>query len=154
MMDSAVVPLALAPHETGIEVTVRAWPAASALHSAATGVVFAGRRGQRCHAPVHLQLRRSGSQLTASWIRRTRVDGDNWGFADVPLGEAEEAYEVSLLGPQGELRRERVSSASWQADIGELAALAGAGVEVLTLSIAQISQASGAGLTVRADIAL
>ena len=87
-------------------------------------------------------------------MRRTRVEGDNWGVADVPLGEAEEAYEVSLLGPQGELRRERVSSASWQADIGELAALAGAGVEVLTLSIAQISQASGAGLTVRADIAL
>lgn len=35
--------------------------------------------------------------LTISWIRRTRINGDWKPYTDVPLGEAIEAYEVDII---------------------------------------------------------
>lgn len=33
----------------------------------------------------------------ANWTRRTRIDGDSWQSAEVPLGEAQEAYLVRII---------------------------------------------------------
>ena len=46
-------------------------------------------------SPVHGKY--SPSTRLVSWIRRTRVDGDNWTGLDVSLGEAEELYEVNIF---------------------------------------------------------
>jgi GTA TIM-barrel-like domain/Putative phage tail protein len=46
--------------------------------------------------PVHLKAVRSGSGVTFSWIRRTRVDGDTW-VGEVPLGEDIEQYSLDIL---------------------------------------------------------
>ncbi|MDA7429837.1 glycoside hydrolase/phage tail family protein [Primorskyibacter aestuariivivens] len=48
--------------------------------------------GLRPLSPVHLTGQWQGSDLQISWIRRTRIDGDSWDLADVPLGEAREEY--------------------------------------------------------------
>jgi hypothetical protein len=53
--------------------------------------------GLRPLSPVHVRGRRNGGDLTISWIRRTRVDGDSWDGIEVPLGEEAEAYEVDIL---------------------------------------------------------
>ncbi|WP_300529543.1 glycoside hydrolase/phage tail family protein [Maricaulis sp.] len=150
VLDHALVPVALAAHETGLDVTLRAWPAGSAQSSAGMEVVTAQRRGLRCYAPVHLRWRRSGDMLLASWVRRTRVDGDNWVAADVPLGEAEEAYQLTLSGPSGVILQERVEQPFWQ---GALAAL-DLPASGLNLSVAQISREYGPELSARADITL
>jgi hypothetical protein len=43
---------------------------------------------------------RSAGDLAISWIRRTRLGGDSWDAAEVPLGEETERYEVDILdGP-------------------------------------------------------
>ena len=52
-------------------------------------------RHLRPFSPVHGKYDASTHLL--SWIRRTRVDGDNWTGLDVPLGEAEELYEVNVF---------------------------------------------------------
>ncbi len=49
-------------------------------------------RGLRPYAPAHLKARWQGSELALSWIRRTRLDGDRWDLAEVPLGETSESY--------------------------------------------------------------
>lgn len=39
----------------------------------------------------------STNDLTVSWIRRTRIGGDNWEQTEVPLAEDVERYEVDIL---------------------------------------------------------
>ena len=47
--------------------------------------------GLRPYAPVH--LRKSGTpDHEFNWIRRTRLDGDDWTLPDVPLNEETESY--------------------------------------------------------------
>jgi hypothetical protein len=48
-------------------------------------------------APVHVGAIRAGDGIHIAWVRRTRIDGDAWEPADVPLGEDSEAYEVDVL---------------------------------------------------------
>ena len=49
-------------------------------------------------SPVHIEGERDGSDnLTLTWTRRTRLAGDWMDYADVPLNEQAEAYEVDIL---------------------------------------------------------
>lgn len=58
---------------------------------------FAGL-GLKPLAPVHVHGTRSGGgDLTVTWVRRTRIGGDTWEAADVPLGEDAELYEIDVL---------------------------------------------------------
>ncbi|GGX47853.1 phage host specificity protein [Tateyamaria omphalii] len=65
--------------------------------------------GLRPYAPVHLTLSNSGSDIRFSWIRRTRLDGDDWALPDVPLAEETESYTVRV-GVSGQIVREAVVS--------------------------------------------
>jgi hypothetical protein len=53
--------------------------------------------GLRPLAPVHARGSRAGDDIFITWVRRTRVGGDNWDAAEVPLGEDSERYEVDIL---------------------------------------------------------
>jgi hypothetical protein len=55
--------------------------------------------GLRPYSPVQLAGSRDPGTLdwTLSWIRRTRIDGDNWEAPDVPLGEEVELYDVDII---------------------------------------------------------
>jgi len=61
--------------------------------------------GLRPLSPVHLAAAMSGSDLVLSWIRRTRIGGDNWDQTEVPLGEESEAYDVDILDGFGAVVR-------------------------------------------------
>ncbi len=51
--------------------------------------------------------------LTISWIRRTRMDGDSWESVEVPLGEEAESYTLQVI-KDNILRREvTVSAPLW-----------------------------------------
>ncbi len=61
--------------------------------------------GLRPYSVCHLRATVApNGTVTLGWIRRTRLEGDGWGAEDVPLGEANERYRVSVL-KDGELRR-------------------------------------------------
>lgn len=59
---------------------------------------FTGR-GLRPYSPVHIAGVDDGAgNITLSWVRRTRINGDSWDYIDdVPLNEAYERYEVDIL---------------------------------------------------------
>ncbi len=63
--------------------------------------------GLRPYSPAHLSARLTGGGTRFSWIRRTRVDGDDWAGLDVPLGEESESY-ILRIRKNGEVRREIV----------------------------------------------
>jgi hypothetical protein len=54
--------------------------------------------GLRPYSPVHVRhVRASDGTVSVSWVRRTRVFGDDWLADEVPLGEASERYRVRIV---------------------------------------------------------
>jgi GTA TIM-barrel-like domain/Putative phage tail protein len=51
--------------------------------------------------------------LAVSWIRRTRIDGDNWQSPEVPLGENTEGYAIRVVQSNVILREETSTLPSW-----------------------------------------
>jgi hypothetical protein len=102
-------------------------------------------------APVHVTAQRVPEGVHIGWIRRTRIDGDGWG-AEVPLGEATEAYSVEILSGGIVLRTLAATTPqALYAAADELADF-GAVQTTLHLRVAQISSSVGAGTPV--DIVL
>ncbi len=101
--------------------------------------------GLRPYAPCHLSLvRGAGGDLDFSWIRRTRIEGDSWDLAEVPLGEETETYLVRVRQGGAILREETVTSPGWT-----YAAAAQSADGVLvgdSIEVAQVSQRFGPGL--------
>ena len=70
--------------------------------------------GLRPYSVAHLNYRwDSFGNLLASWIRRTRIDGDNWSSVEVPLGEASETYTVIVSKNDNIVRQVIVTDPSW-----------------------------------------
>ena len=69
-------------------------------------IEFAGN-DLKPYAPMHLAANGSfGSDITLSWVRRTRVGGElKDGFGTVLLAEDTEEYELEILGPDDDVRR-------------------------------------------------
>ena len=54
--------------------------------------------GLRPLAPAQVRANRTaGGDVEVRWIRRTRIGGDSWDAAEVPLAEDSERYEVDIL---------------------------------------------------------
>ncbi|KIC22640.1 baseplate multidomain protein megatron [Leisingera sp. ANG-Vp] len=108
--------------------------------------------GLRPYAPVHLRAAGAlGQDMTAAWIRRTRIEGDAWDLPEVPLGEETEAYRVRVLQGATVLREELSAVAAW-----EYPAAAQAADGVLAgdvLEVAQLSARFGAGPAARLALA-
>ncbi|WP_170752597.1 baseplate multidomain protein megatron [Ruegeria lacuscaerulensis] len=106
--------------------------------------------GLRPYAPSHLRVAKSAGDDQLSWIRRTRIDGDDWSGIDVPLGEETESYLVQVRA-EGALVRELISpNPSW---IYTAAMKSADGVSAgYTVQVAQVSASYGPGLPVSLDV--
>ena len=70
--------------------------------------------GLRPYRPVHLRaVRGPGGDMSVTWIRRTRIDGDGWRAGDVPLGEDRETYLVQVLAGPSVVRNVSVPVPNW-----------------------------------------
>ncbi|MGC1495647.1 MAG: glycoside hydrolase/phage tail family protein [Sulfitobacter sp.] len=109
--------------------------------------------GLRPLSPCHLSSVLEGNgDLTARWIRRTRVDGDAWEVIEVPLGEESESYLVRVLQAGNILRETIVETPVWTyAAAAQMAD--GVGTD-FTVSVAQISATYGAGLANQIEITI
>ena len=86
-----------------------------------------------------------GAAIRFDWIRRTRVDGDDWTAPDVPLGEDSESYLLRVISNTTVLREEVLATPSWTYD---LAAQRADGVAPGDrVEVAQLSARYGAGLS-------
>ncbi|MEM9011820.1 MAG: glycoside hydrolase/phage tail family protein [Pseudomonadota bacterium] len=106
--------------------------------------------GLRPYAPVHLRAHREGGDLSLSWIRRTRIDGDSWQGADVPLGEESELYQVEIMVAGTLVRTWMVSQPS--ALYGAAEQTADGATGAFDVAVAQISARFGAGPSTRITV--
>ena len=84
------------------------------------------------------------------WVRRTRIDGDSWTLAEVPLGEESEKYVVRVRQGGAIVREITVSEPQWvysAAMQGEDGIAPPARIEV-----AQVSARYGPGLFAGLDV--
>jgi hypothetical protein len=78
-----------------------------------------GAVGLRPFAPTHLRGYRNYStgDWTLSWIRRTRIGGDDWEASEVPLGETSEAYDLEIYDVPGTTLKRTFSSVASQSQL-------------------------------------
>ncbi|SFS08136.1 baseplate multidomain protein megatron [Yoonia litorea] len=103
---------------------------------------FAGV-GLRPYPVVHLRAREIAGDVLLTWVRCTRVDGDQWDGIDVPLGEDIESYLVRVRQGNTIIRETTVPDPSW-AYTAAMRAADGI-VGSCELGVAQISARFGAG---------
>jgi hypothetical protein len=71
------------------------------------------RSGLQCLSPAHFKCRKSvaaSGDWELTWIRRSREGGDDFEAAKVALGEALEAYELSVFAGAKELSRHALTA--------------------------------------------
>ncbi|MBL1431226.1 MAG: hypothetical protein COA60_006940 [Robiginitomaculum sp.] len=96
--------------------------------------------------PVHLKIRKMSGDYVVSWIRRTRLGGDNWNSPDVPLAEGQEQYSFSLFAAGVAVLSETLNEPERTITAAEIVEYFPEGTtSVLDIAVAQISAEAGSG---------
>ena len=106
--------------------------------------------GLRPYAPAHLSVTDQAGDLSIRWIRRSRIESDDWTAPEIPLGEESESYLLRVLRGEEVVREEITATPHWTYTT---AAQAADGVMAGDrISVAQISASYGPGPA--SDVAL
>ena len=99
LLDSAVTTVPLSLSELNLPFNWRYGPGNRGIGDASYMTATHSYRGVglRPLSPTRVKASRTSGDIAISWIRRTRIGGDTWEATDVPLGEADERYEVDIL---------------------------------------------------------
>lgn len=105
-------------------------------------------RGRRPLSPVQLRARwEDDGDIHLSWIRRTRIGGDSWEQAEVPLGEESEGYEVEILdGPDVVRTVTGLGAPAWLYQAADQTTDFGARVTSIAFRVYQTSATFGRGV--------
>ncbi|KGJ04823.1 Putative phage tail protein [Paracoccus halophilus] len=145
LLDGAARQVELAPSARNQMRHWRIGPASRAPDDASfrhVAVAFRGA-GLRPLSPCHLEVH----ERVVTWIRRTRLQGDDWDMSDVPLGEAIERYKVRIVQDGNVLERDEVSVPRWTVPQAVWSAAVAGGA--FAVEVAQISDSFGPGLYAR-----
>ena len=102
--------------------------------------------------PCQLRARRLSDDVLFTWIRQTRIDGDSWELAEVPLAEEFENYELTIHDAGAVRRSISLAQAFYRYPREEQIADFGETPTVFTIAIAQRSAAYGLGATAEATL--
>jgi hypothetical protein len=132
-------------YRVGSSVLLAADPAMAEIEATATATAH------QPFASVRLKARREAGGIRLGWTRRTRLGGDGWDLADVPLGETGERYRLAILSDAGaELRViETTAPEHFYLAADELADF-GAPRTALRIAVAQVSALAGPGIAAEA----
>ncbi|WP_253284435.1 MULTISPECIES: glycoside hydrolase/phage tail family protein [unclassified Ruegeria] len=108
--------------------------------------------GLRPYAPAHLSVQSSLSGDAFSWIRRARLDADDWSGFEIPLGEESESYLVRIRANGTLMREELIAEPYWTYSASMKAADGVTGA--YELNVAQVSAIYGPGLSSRLTVGL
>jgi hypothetical protein len=146
--------LALDPPAELIGRTLRWRPTGSGDAGAPAIVAVLGATALRPLSPVFLTMRRDGADTLFDWQRRSR-SGFAWlDGVDAPLGEAREAYRVTLEVGGTALRDVVVDAPTWRYDAAARTADGIAPGTAATLTIAQTADLTGPGTAATATFNL
>jgi hypothetical protein len=115
LLDGGQVQVAMSQDEIGLPYYWRIGPSPVAIDNFAyvTQQKAFNGRGLKPFSPVHVKGSRDGAgDLTITWVRRARLNGDAWEPAVVPLNEPSEAYEIDVLDGAEVVRTLTAASAS------------------------------------------
>ncbi|WP_029003714.1 baseplate multidomain protein megatron [Azorhizobium doebereinerae] len=156
LLDAALVPLTAGLSDLGRTVLYRIGRADRDQGDAMVREITATAAGTALapYAPVHLSAARTAAGVTFAWVRRTRIDGDNWAPVEVPLGEASELYRVEILAGGGVVRVLEAAAPSCLYPAAAELADFGAPQAALTVRVAQLSAVLGAGAPATATFSL
>ena len=147
LLDSAIVRLDLTQDEAGLPFNWRFGPSNRDLGSPSYQTVvhsFAGL-GRRPFAPAHVRSRRDDGDIHITWVRRTRIGGDSWEGAEVPLGEDAELYEIDVLDGGAVVRTLTSTSPSTIYSAADQTADFGAPSPEIAVRVYQLSGSYGRG---------
>ena len=147
LLDSALTRLDLAPAEIGLPLNWRFGPSNRDIGAPSydTAVhAFAGI-GHRPFAPAHVRGHRGDDGLHLSWIRRTRIGGDSWDSAEVPLGEVSERYEIDVLDGDVVVRTLTTAMPSALYTLADQTTDFGSPPDAVNVRICQLSESHGRG---------
>ena len=147
LLNAAVTQPSMTVSEAGQGATWRIGPAQLDYGNAAyTEIAYAGGlKPLRPLLPTYLQVKKDPAGLIISWIRRTRVDGDSWELAEVPLSEASENYKLDIVKAGTVMRSAQVTQPSYLYATADILTDFGAGPIVLTARVSQASAVFGQG---------
>ncbi len=138
LIDNALKRLPLGPDDIAREIHLRYGPATQPFDAESyRATLFTPEgTGHRPYAPAHLRGSDQAGVVHVSWIRRTRMGGDNWQV-EPPLGEETERYRITISANNGPVHEAQTSTPaySWP----RTAPLP------LTVTVAQVSAITGPG---------
>jgi len=141
LLGDAVAPAGLAASEIGLPMRWRIGAAGAEVTPVSHAEIEAtgGMRARLPLAPVHLRCRRrADGGLDFSWVRRGRLDADDWAAIDIPLGEENEAYRIEIAAPGGPaLRTADVATLGWTYPAGQIATDFGTMPALVDLTVRQ-----------------
>lgn len=109
--------------------------------------------GLKPYAPVLVGGGRDAAgNLTITWTRRTRISGEWRPFADAPIGEASEAYEVDILNGPTVVRTLSSTTPTFAYAAADQVTDFGSAQSSVALVVYQISQVIGRGYPASATI--
>jgi hypothetical protein len=145
VLDAAVDQLLIPSAARGLARYLRYGPAKRPLGDASfrARVDAIAGNGLRPYPVAHLRGQMRAAGLDLAWIRCSRIDGDLWADGEIPLGESNELYQITI-SRDGVIRRQ----ISTQAPVWTYAAadiVADHGNAAFRVAVAQVSDRFGAG---------
>jgi hypothetical protein len=153
-LDEATTQLAMRSADLGLTIDWRIGPASRNLGDSAYREETTSLSGLalRPLPPCQLRARRSGDDVLFTWIRQTRIDGDSWELAEVPLAEEFENYELTIHDAGAVRRSVSLAQTFYRYRREEQVADFGETPVVFTIAIAQRSAAYGLGAAAAATL--
>jgi hypothetical protein len=149
LLDGAPAQVNLPASARGVARRWRIGPAALAFDDPVfveSTQVFRGN-GLRPYAPAHLRAEPDGGDLSIRWTRRTRLGGDGWDAAEVPLSEESESYRLRIFDGASVLREVDLTAPTFTYTAAMQASDGIAGP--FEVQVAQVSASFGPGLFAR-----
>jgi hypothetical protein len=154
LLNEALVPLSRGIGDLGRSLRYRVAPAAHDAGSlqATEMETTIGRTALMPWRPAHLSAKRTEAGIEIAWVRRTRIGGDSWDVAEVPLGEESERYRIEIFDGEERIRSIETDVPRalypWADELSDF----GAAQSSLSIGVAQRSAAAGPGHVRRAII--
>lgn len=157
LLDEAVRPAGLRASEIGLTLNWRVGPAGATFSDENFTKVAAmgGLRARLPLSPAHLTgITDAPGTLQIDWIRRGRIDVDDWDLDEIPLGEAQERYLVEIFAVDGTLKRSQtVTVSSWLYTASDIVSDFGSRPAAIDVTVRQVGSA-GPGIPTRRRFAL
>jgi hypothetical protein len=155
VLDEAVVPLNIASDERGLSLNWLAESSSSSGGRAGPYVFSGGIRAETPLAPVHISgSRQANGSIHLSWIRRSRLDADDWDASEIPLDEPEERYRLEIMDGDDVLRAVETAGPGFTYDAADEIADFGTERAVIKLRITQMGRAVPTGIAATALVEL